>query len=120
MKPMQEIETLAIEIADAARTSFRALFENGVTITVRYILLARDMRQASPPGRGKLWRWNRPGKETKVTHRDRRLRNSSNGPMPIRPIVVSGMRTSIMLNNDLSSVLSLRILRMTKGIASLI
>lgn len=29
MKPMQEIETLAIEIADAARTSFRALFENG-------------------------------------------------------------------------------------------
>ncbi|MFD5019743.1 DUF4303 domain-containing protein [Paenibacillus sp. NPDC058367] len=29
MKPMQEIETLAIEIAAAARTSFRALFENG-------------------------------------------------------------------------------------------
>lgn len=26
---MQEIERLAIEIADAARTSFRALFENG-------------------------------------------------------------------------------------------
>lgn len=29
MKPMQEIETLAIEIAAAARKSFRALFENG-------------------------------------------------------------------------------------------
>lgn len=29
MKPMQEIETLAIEIAAAARTSFCTLFENG-------------------------------------------------------------------------------------------
>lgn len=29
MNPNQEIETLAIEMADAARTSFRSLFENG-------------------------------------------------------------------------------------------
>lgn len=27
-----------------------------VTITVPFTLLARDMRQVSPPGRGKLWR----------------------------------------------------------------
>lgn len=39
-----------------------------VTITVLYTLLARDMRQVSPPGRGKLWRWKQPGKESKVTH----------------------------------------------------
>jgi hypothetical protein len=29
MKPTQEIEVLAVEIAGAARTSFRTLFENG-------------------------------------------------------------------------------------------
>lgn len=54
---MQEMERLAIEIADAARTSFRTLLKMAnVTITVLYTLLARDMRQVSPPGRGKLWR----------------------------------------------------------------
>lgn len=68
-----------------------------VTITARYLRLERDMRQVSPPGHGRPWRGKRPDKEKKAARRDQRLRNSSNGPMPIHPTVVSGMRTSMML-----------------------
>lgn len=50
MKRINEIEALAAEIADAARKSFLSLFK----ITVRFTPLERDMRQASPPGRGRL------------------------------------------------------------------
>ncbi|MFD2114771.1 DUF4303 domain-containing protein [Paenibacillus yanchengensis] len=65
MKPMQEIETMAIEIADAARTSFRTLFENGERYyyCTLYTTGEGHAPSISEPGRGKLWRWNRLGKE---------------------------------------------------------
>lgn len=121
MEPMQEMESLALAIADAARTSFRTLLKMvNVTITVRYILPARDMRQASPPGHGRLWSGKQPDKEKKAARRKQQLRSSSNGPTPIHPIVATGMRTLSASNNCLWSALPSGSLKRTKVTASLI
>ncbi|WP_341277987.1 DUF4303 domain-containing protein [Paenibacillus sp. FSL H8-0537] len=83
MKAMQEIEMLAIEIADADITSFQTLFENGV----RYYNPTLYTTGEGHAPIISVWSWEAPETESsrqgdEVAHRDRRLRNSSNGPMP--------------------------------------
>ncbi|MFD1903182.1 hypothetical protein ACFTAO_46630 [Paenibacillus rhizoplanae] len=70
----KEVERLAAEIAEAARRSFSALFlrMGSIIITALYIQRARDMHQASLPGRGKRWSRKRPDRQRAAAHRQQR------------------------------------------------
>lgn len=119
MKPMQEIETLAIEIAAAARTSFCTLFENGERY---YYCTLYTTGEGHAPSIS-AWSWEALALES--------ARQAEESDTPVStiadlikwsyadsPIVVLGMITLTVSNNDITSVLSLWNWRMMIGIAS--